>query len=493
MTDGLREGELNVLLRRVDWRFLLNQQDAPRSVCFASGLLARAVELVSGSAGQSAPFDLAALVNPSRRELKAAWEALRPGGEIYAEWRLPALGGHGRARRRLEEAGFADVRCYWPWPRPDRSPPQFWLPLEAPGAVRFFLASRRETAPRAALSVLWRFTARLGLLAPICVVARKSSDSEPLERRSWLLLTGGRRSSNKVIGLAFDGSAVAPSFLVKFARRRADEEPLAREAAALKLLEAERPDLRGVPRALARERRCGRLGLAESFLTGEDLMHSLRSETFAEVATLVTDWLGELAGDSEPQPRTGWWQRLVEQPVSSFERTFPIAPDEAARGRSILATLGDLPLGFEHRDCAPWNVLLDGGDIRLADWESAEPNGLPGLDLVYFLTYGAFLVEGALASGRTKEAYRRSLDPASRTGAIVRTCEERYCARLDLDSVVLRPLRVLCWILHSRSEHARLELDAGSAPTAAALHESLFLALWREEVGRDAAGVPHTS
>jgi hypothetical protein len=48
----------------------------------------------------------------------------------------------------------------------------------------------------------------------------------------------------------------------------------------------------------------------------------------------------------------------------------------------------------------------------------------------------------------------------------------------------LRPLRLLCWIVHSRSEYRQLEQDALGPPSQSALAGSLFLSFWREELER---------
>jgi hypothetical protein len=146
--NTLREKVRNRLLRRVDWRFLLPTPKPGKSICFANGLLAEAVGLVSGCVADASlhdlpgDCDLAVAVNPGQATLRASWAALRPGGSSYTEWYSPLAGGPQGIRRRLEAVGFEDVTCYWPWPWPSFSSPRFWLPLEAPGTVHYFLLSR---------------------------------------------------------------------------------------------------------------------------------------------------------------------------------------------------------------------------------------------------------------------------------------------------------------------------------------------------------------
>jgi hypothetical protein len=151
--------------------------------------------------------------------------------------------------------------------------------------------------------------------------------------------------------------------------------------------------------------------------------------------------------------------------------------------RAILATLCDLPLVCEQRDFSPWNVLLgNAGELVILDWESAEPCGLPLLDLIYFLTYLMFFLDGAMESQRFTESYRALLDPTTLTGRIVAECQQRYLTCVGLDASVVRPLRLLTWLIHSRSEYQRFAAEAAGAPDPADLRRSLFVRLWEEEL-----------
>ena len=162
---GYPEAERNRLLRRVDWRFLLADPQPKRVICFAHGSMGEALALVSGEvvvpqqpqwprgperpravAGPgdmppAANFDLAVVANPSSAELQEAWTALRPGGALYGEWnRLPAA--RSRVTRELVQAGFTAPACYWPTGAPERAAAGAWLPLAAPGALRYYARSR---------------------------------------------------------------------------------------------------------------------------------------------------------------------------------------------------------------------------------------------------------------------------------------------------------------------------------------------------------------
>src|SRR5262249_5607527 len=152
------------------------------------------------------------------------------------------------------------------------------------------------------------------------------------------------------------------------------------------------------------------------------------------------------------------------------------------QARRILATLPELPSVCEQRDFSPWNVLLTpSGELAVVDWESAELDGLPGMDLLYFLINLGFSLDAARRSGPSRESYRASTDPASPRGALAARCLSDYFGRLGLPRSALRPLRLLTCLVHSDSEHARLQADHGPTPDRERLREAVFVQLFDEE------------
>jgi hypothetical protein len=263
---GEGEARTNHLLRRVDWRFLAGKPQPRCALVPGSGMLAEALALVSGQVIQAddgaTGADLAALVNPTEEVLLRTFGSLEPGGVLYAEWYKPRIGGARELKDRLAEIGFLPAGAYWPWPWPQQRTPAFWLPLEAPGALRYFIRSRppvhsaKDKVMRLGLKLAWQAAYRGGMLLPVCIVAHKPymTRSLPvlppgsLQRRArgwglagseqeldWLLLTGGLHSTNKVTGLVFRRGEDAPAYVVKMPRRRLSLPSLEREA---RLLEA---------------------------------------------------------------------------------------------------------------------------------------------------------------------------------------------------------------------------------------------------------------
>jgi hypothetical protein len=494
--NGLSEPVLNDLLRRVDWRFLLGGEDLPRVLNLASGREREAVALV-GEDATPGEADLAVLGRPGAAALSRARRELRPGGAVVCRSRLPLPGAAALVRARLHRAGFGDARLLWPGPIPFRTP-QFWLPLDNPGAAHHLLMQRpAQGAGQRLLRLAWRAAVRLGALAPVYAIARApGTPPEPDGSRDQLsmalpstadllLLTGGMRSINKVVGFPFGPGMGDEAVVVKFGRVAAADAALGHEAEALRALERQRPALSGFPRVQAVGRRCGQVAVVEAVVAGEPLIERLSPATLPALAEGVTDWLLAVAGDAPALPTEASWPRLVGEPLGVFERQFGevIGAEALGRLREMLTGLGPLPEVFEHRDCSPWNVLVtEQGGTALLDWESAEPRGLPALDLVYFLANAAFVIDGALDAGDLGPSYVRLLDPATPTGAVAASSLRRYSERLGIDAATLHRLRLLCWVVHCQSDYRHLEMAAAGPPTVTALRTSGFLALVEREL-----------
>jgi len=184
-------------------------------------------------------------------------------------------------------------------------------------------------------------------------------------------------------------------------------------------------------------------------------------------------------------PPADWLARIVYPTLDDFERSFGSVVDHSwlAMSREALGGLPALPQVFEQRDFSPWNVLINRkGDLMVLDWESAEPKGLPLLDLVYFLTYLTIFRDGTLQSGRFCDSYRRLLDFQSATGAVVHACLSFYADRLELPASVLPTLRMFTWLLHCRSDYRHLVADSAGSLSPQGLRRSVFLRLWQEEM-----------
>lgn len=474
----------NELLRQVDWRFLLRQREAPRTLDLTGGSLAEALRLVGPAASRSdADVDLVVMGFPARQQLETAQRALRPGGAVVCLWKAPRPGRVRRARARLKQAGLVDVGLYRTGPQPGET--ELWLPLGAAEVVDRVLAERPPRSPREAIERrAWR------ALAPVCAVARlpgeddNSEDGLP-DPDAWVLLTGGAESDAKVVGLPFSEAEAKPGVVTKFARVAKSDAALEREATVLRELERERPGLAGVPRLRASGRRAGQVAIVQDAVEGKALNATMNPAQFAAVTPNVTQWLIALAGESAPQPPSAWARRLVDEPLDELERDFAeLTPTGfAGRARRELANLGGLPLVCEHRDFGPWNVVIGAdGSPAAIDWEDAEPSGLPGLDLIYFLASCAFAIEstgGDVDSAR--ESNRWLLDPETELGRVAAACVAEYRAALGIGENDFRRLRLLCWVVQALIACRRLA-GATRDRVPAAADADLFLRLADDEL-----------
>jgi hypothetical protein len=377
--------------------------------------------------------------------------------------------------------------------------------LDTPGASSFVLAARplvQEAIPRArqlALRIAWRAMRRLGLLAPVCVVARKAMSGETVERPSdaphrrapLILLTGGHRSVNKVVGVVMRDHGAEPSAVVKMPRVPESIPALWNEARTLQQLEGRPNPVQGAPRVLSFVEQGASTRLVESAIRGVPVAARLRAGTYRRFALQAADWQVRLAGRAAPVGPAAWWDRLVEPALAEVSAAYGPVLDvcQLERTREQLSGLSTLPLVCEQRDFSPWNVLVDGnGELAVLDWESSELRGLPALDLIYFLAYLAFYVDGAMASGRFRQAHRRALDPSTPTGRVTHDALRRYCEGVGLDPTALGPLRLLTWLVHARSEYRQLTADAGHRPSPEQLRSAVFITLWQEELRNVEAG-----
>jgi len=510
----LAEAELDRRLRRADWRFLLPTPNPRRTLCLATGPLADAVALVSDevvSAAEPESCDLVVAQDPDSATLERLRLALRPGGACYTEWRRRRVRGAVRTTAALNAAGFEQIACYWPWPSSFTARPRYWIPLDAPGAAAYVrsrdaVAGNRLQRLAAAAAHRARDAAlTLGYTPPVCAIGLRppaSADAPtawlragwpewglgaPPAKLSRLLLTGGPRSVSKAVTLVFDEPDPHPHLAIKSPRVAASFVPLRREAAALEALGRRAPSARapGVPRYLFLREVDGVPVVGESAVVGRPLELVLTAETLRSWAMHGADWLVGLTSGAPPRPAAYWWQAIVRPALADVAASFgPVMePGILESAEAVLRELGDLPPVCEQRDFAPWNVFVTAdGQLAVLDWESAAIEGLPALDLLYFLAYLTFNVDRAIRVEDRVAAHRRALDPATTAGAVRRDCLARYFDRLGLAPSQLRPLQVLVWLIHARSDFQHFVADAGGPPPVDALRRSLFLALWREEM-----------
>ena len=526
---ALPEVHRNRLLRRVDWRFLLPNPSPKRSMCFCTGELAEAVKIVSEHVivpeeGISADCDLAVCLDSTLSTLLQAYKVLRPGGSLYLECYSPFLTVR-RLRKRLADAGFGAISFYFPQSNPSHSRPEQWIPLNSFAALRYARMNRKPArtrarrVSRAVHDILRLSTGYFRLGYPLCAIAQKQSEAmqnhataqggaasrpnlssladavrcrwtawglgETPPQISLLLLTGGLRSINKVVGLVFAGSETLPRLALKMARVPESLPGLIREAQTLQVLQRRGQRMRGVPKVLFWEQQPEFWMIGQSIVAGRRLSMVLTLQTARQLARQATTWLVELAGEQRQLAAVDWKNCLVEPVLKDFGASFGDAVDPRMLNEAevIVRSLRPLPVICEQRDFSPWNLIISAsGELAVLDWESSELQGVPALDLIYFLTYLGIYLDKAHASGRYGESYRATLDPSTAVGNIAAECLELYSPSVGILERDLHPLRLLTWMLHSRSAYRQLRAEVGGAPRPDQLRRALFIQLWEAEL-----------
>lgn len=502
----------NQQLRRADWRFLTSTPAPDVSVTFGDGVLCDAVRAVSrrtinGAANPEGCADLAVASDPDPATLAAGWRALGPGGSLYTEWSPKLTRTPAAIRRTLERAGFRDVHIYAAAECVAR-PSEALLPVGAGRAIQWHLRrTQRDPGIRGALSrtlrsAAWRAAGTMPLSLSMRAIARKGPQADAsfeavrqlalqavdaLDGRDrdardvWVLLAPGASVLNKVVLLAL-GRDGAPRCAIKSARTATAAEGIRREAAVLEQVHARGIHLPGVPRVLLAGTRAGVAFVAETPIDGVPVSAVVHGDVDGLVER-AAEWQSRLvdrAGDLSRERRTATLRALLDY----ADRQFGLVHRDLVQAtRAIVLSADRLPITSEQRDFSPWNVFVtNSGELAAVDWESGDACGWPALDLIYFLTYVSAYRERAHTRDGLLRVHRASLSDAGEARRITARGLERYAALSGIPRDALPPLRALCWLVHSYAEDQRLTRERGAAPAPGELRDSLFAALWEQEL-----------
>lgn len=349
-----------------------------------------------------------------------AWIAVRPGRRAFAR---------AQARRQ-------GLRISGSWLALPSSNPRLLLPLSAASTATRRLLAARVLGGRLLHAVLgWR-TRVIEELAPgVGLVVQR-----PDARASLAWLADAGVDEQVAISAGWHDKAqlvcVGETTIVK-----SSKEPggLEHEARLLRALapSVERSGARA-PSVVFHGNAGKRIALVEHALAGERVSALLRRDPsrLDAVVTQVTDWLSRWNLETRVTRAltADDLERLVFAPLRVVA---PQLVDGAryterveALGRSLLGR--DVRFAAAHNDLTTWNLLLDDGALAVVDWEAAESESLPLIDLEYFI------VDATAAARRVER------DVAFR--ATARSADEL--------------VRHACWLGHARNELERATPDS---------------------------------
>lgn len=444
-------------VRRLDWHVLLpgyRSAGTARWILFGGGHDLARIVVESGLAGSavdslvdSEPADVVALLHGTAERPERASRALAPGGILY--WEVDRTSPArialtpGRARRRLRAAHLTPLATYWVgpgWTHPSR-----FIPLDPRGPLAWYLttigggADPVSAAIRAILRALAGIPGAADLVVPrFAVLAAAhpppagrgpavlrdaamaaSARSSPVPP---VLLTGGEEAWSRITVLAFGDGASAPRVAVKIARRAEDDEATRHEHTVLVAVrERVDADLRAsVPEPLALTAVGRRTAIVQEMASGTSALARLRRWPHrpgraARDLALTAAWLAALHNQtmrSREVPGSSGWRAHVEVPferfLACFEPRSKVVRLIERTGEHAASIGASLPIVLEHGDLGPWNVLVDGNQIRVIDWEVAR-DGPAMTDLVYAALHWRFAALGAASEAERRRHLRRIL------------------------------------------------------------------------------------
>lgn len=364
-----------------------------------------------------ASFDLALLRGGGAR-IEAALE--RVYRVLVAGGGLVLVGSIDRAK--VERAGFEEVRIFATLR--DEEHPKYLVPLDHPGAARYFFDAIAPRRPGALDRIRVRGAAtltRLGLLGRIApgrhVLAVKPSGGdeatsgalvEPWLRAEavavigaaraadlhFVIIIGWKEDATTLTALAFDAGALRPAFVAKVATgASATEAAVLRRNLEILARAFEGEATAPVPRLLGSAERPWATVVFESVLEGRPLHVPDSPGALRALAFQASEWLLELHRRTGPgslmlEPATV--ERLLIRPFDRYRARFRPGPQEAgfleqtARHARELAA-HPFPLVLAHGDFCPPNLVAQGRRLGVLDWEAPLEPTLPAQDLIHFL------------------------------------------------------------------------------------------------------------
>jgi serine/threonine protein kinase len=509
--------DTSFLMRQVNWRFLLPGLPPQQTVCFANGLLLKAVGLITKSMVNPIKVlpnscDLAVADNPNQETSKLAWYSLKEQGVGYFEW--STFKDSQAIARQLNHLGFKDVSLYLAIPTADQSSIATWIPLNTSSAVEYFLTTKSHSSinnfyrlflwmqrqvfyafPEIFLRFPWLINP--GKRIPTIIsIARKpdliqlpslfNNSFSLLEQVNLalkqittkvesvsILMKAEETSTDQVVLFPFVDHHPTPQMVLKVILGDWENKFLEQEVKILKTLNKQFPQITNIPQVLFEGCYGGYQTQAQSYVDGIPLTKIINANNFEQIANQVTDWLILFGKQTCNHAGKNWSRNLVENMVSDLASSITTtnAPHLLKTTAKKLQNLDLAIQVVQHRDLGPWNIHLNLNEqIGVIDWSEALIEGIPGIDLIYFLTMLKLQAEQNFKPSQLGTAYAELLNPQITRGRIFIQCLERYVTELNISKSLIPQLRLLTWVIHTYLEpdHKRVS--------------STFFLLWQEEI-----------
>jgi Ser/Thr protein kinase RdoA (MazF antagonist) len=495
-------------LNSVDFRFLLpsDSRGPFEHLALLGGLPGMAERLIETNTAKavSCPTlarrhaDAVVVMEQGRPALRDLAACLQPAGVLYFQARNVPLPGRtriGTLRQALATVGLELLAAYAT--RPNSDNPRVYIPLDAPGAVLWYLRTLHWVgSPRSWL--LNRVLLSIGRVNPrllaswvphVAIVARKPAPedatvhktcapivADPLLGRALgttdlhVLLISGQRT----IMFLFERESSEPLAVVKIpklAEQNRDTEN--GHQALVDLNQQDSPIAFSAPRPLLLLNWRGVSVAVESVVQGQSLARifdSWRSSLNVKCEELrkAVQWLSRFHR-STLLSRAGWSSegtaRWLTAPRDVYRQMFGETEEERqlfelASGYAASVTGLDLPIVRQHRDFRPENIIRnDRGDVSVVDWEGCRA-GPAFCDLLHLVVQWHHRARRLNAQTRIRGLQRVLFDPIEdRIGHVVHEIVVGYLNDLRLPGGLI-PLLILYTLVElatRRGEQKRRE------------------------------------
>jgi hypothetical protein len=295
----------------------------------------------------------------------------------------------------------------------------------------------------------------------------------------WLMSCRAGDEMQRIILTVFVDGQPVPSAVIKFSRKAGAPVRAQAEMAMLDRISQLAPDLAGQTTRIVRSTMFG------------------GSEVVVEAAATG----GVLGNFLRTAPRRRTWpiaERVLAWIAALGVRTAHRSDVESARLRDDLdAAFGDaavgahlegLPLVLAHQDLGSWNIMINGDDFIVVDWESASKSGLPLADACYFATDALAEICGPKDLSKRPAWCADLWAGALPASSMLRRWISESAATLPLSIDRVPAIATACWLQHSLSRGKREALAQSTSVGYSYLGELGRLWACDPRLGLDWAG-----
>ena len=213
-------------------------------------------------------------------------------------------------------------------------------------------------------------------------------------RMITVLITPRFVTSRHVVAMMYPEGSGRPTLVVKVPRRPGDTSGVRREADMLaRVAAAGLPEPVGVPELVGLLDTGDYTALVQTVMQGVPLDPPRVQRDFDRALAAGLAFVSSLPVTRSAEENDGWFGRTVERNLHRFAEQVPLQGVNARlvdRTLSFLEPLRTTPLPavIAHGDLSHPNLFVGSADqLQVIDWERATTEGLPGQDLVFYLSY----------------------------------------------------------------------------------------------------------